>query len=1044
MQYLNSKRRSVKPPGRSILVFTLSLIVCLNITPANAQQKTSTDSSNRGNSWVLNGSITNETGEPMPGVSITALKRHVTIISSTNGSFILEINHADEILSLSYVGYKTLQIAPGTQRKITIKMEVDSASQKLNDVVVVGYGTQKKLSVTGAIASVPAKNLQRIATPSLSNALAGSMPGIVTRQSSGEPGYDGAQIFVRGFGTWQNRSPLILIDGVQRDINSVNVQEVETVTMLKDASATAVYGVQGANGVILITTKRGVQGKPRVVFRTENAILTALRLPDYINGGEYAKLINEALTNSELPVRYQPSELQKFEDGSDPYLYPNVNWTDVVLKKNTSQSINNLGITGGSDVIKYYVNIGYSLLNGIYKEDHTVPYNTNAQLKRYNFRSNVDIKVSQTISLQLGLGGIIQQGNYPGTIAPEIFRALKITSPINFPVTNPDGSVSGGTTSYLQNNPWGFVARSGYTRQDRNTGQGTFAGKWDLSSLVTKGLSISGVFSYDHFYSASTDRKKIYAIRQYLGKDASGNDMYANPNIREEQPMQYAKHDGATRAIYQEASINYNRTFKDHAFTALALVNRREFIDLTASSSKGNLPYRRQGLAGRLTYAYHNRYLAELNAGYNGSENFPPGKQYGFFPSVSIGWNVSNEAFWKSDLITQLKVRGSYGQVGNDQIGGDRFLFLSKITTSGQSTHFGDNHVYYQGIDESNIGNPNVSWEVSNKGNIGLDMELLNGKIVFQLDAFQEKRKGILIQRGAIPRVTGFYPWIIPYANLGAAENKGFDAMLEIKDYKSNSFFYNVRGSFTFAKSIATKNDEPTPKYPYQSYINLPIDQPMGLVALGFFKDQAEIDKSPRQKYITVVRPGDIKYQDTNGDGVIDDFDRVAIGYPRTPQIVYGAGGTVGYKSFELSLFFQGVARTSSFVDGPSMFPFEFGLGTYNIMREYYDHRWVPGTDNSGARYPAVSAIQNVNNNRTNTMYLRDASYIRLKSAEIAYTLKSPSLKKYGVSETRIFVNGMNLYTWDKIKVIDPEAEYGTGGYPLQRSFNFGLQVTFQ
>jgi TonB-linked SusC/RagA family outer membrane protein len=988
---------------------------------------------------VITGKVTAATdGKPLAEVNVIVKGTPIGTKTYPDGTYAIKVEK-NMTLVFTYVGYEVQQIPVGELTELNVFMKQQSST--LGDVVVVGFGKQKKVTVTGAISSVPVANLQRIATPSLSNALAGSMPGIITRQSSGEPGYDGAAVFIRGFGTWANRSPLILVDGVERDINNLNTQEIESFSILKDASATAVYGVRGANGVILITTKRGKMGKPQVVFRTENASLTAMRLPNYINGAEYAGLINEALSNDNLPVRYTPEELQKFKDHSDPYLYPDVNWSDAVLKKKTFQSINNLSVTGGNEIIKYYTNVGYTLLNGIYKQDPANAYKTNAQMKRYNFRSNVDINVSKTISLELGVGGIIQQGNYPGTRAPDIFNALKITSPINYPKVNPDGSIAGASTSYLQNNPWGLVTRAGYTRQDMNTLQGTFGGKWDLSSLVTEGLSVRGMFSYDHWYFASTDRIKPYAIKQYLGKDNNGKDRYSDPPIREEQPMGFTVNNGANRAIYTEVAVNYNRTFGDHNVTGMILGNRREYIDLTAANTIKNLPYRRQGLAGRITYNYKTRYLAEVNAGYNGSENFPEGKQYGFFPSGSLGWVVSNEDFWQVKAISYLKIRGSYGQVGNDQIGARRFLFLTTINRTGQSYFFGDNQRFYQGFNEDQIGNDDVSWEVATKANLGLDLELMKGTITLQVDAFKENRTGILIQRGVIPRVTGYYPWTLPYANLGKAKNSGIDALLEVKHTTRSGFYYNFRGTFTYARSICTQNDDPIPKYAYQSLVGQPIDQPLGLVALGFFQDQSDIDKSPRQSFMEKVRPGDIKYQDTNNDNVIDDYDRVPIGFPRTPQIVYGAGASLGYKGFELSFFFTGVAQTSIFVDGPSMYAFQMGLGTYNILHEYYDNRWTPQTPD--AKYPRASPLQNPNNNRTSTMFLQSGNYLRLKSAEVAYNIKLHPGKRAGLESIRLFINGYNLVTWDKIKVIDPESEYGTGGYPLQRSVNFGTQLTF-
>lgn len=989
---------------------------------------------------VITGHIRDAEGAPLAGVTVAVKATPIASMSSDDGSYRIEVPPTSNTLVFTAVGFQPIEAEVGEQT--VIDMVLSDQISDLDEVVVVGYGTQKKVSVTGAISDVPIANLQRAATPSFSNALAGSMPGIVTRQSSGEPGYDGAAVYIRGFGTWANRSPLILVDGVERDINNLNTQEIESISILKDASATAVYGVRGANGVVLITTKRGDVGKPRIIFRTENATLQALRLPKYIDGVQYANLVNEARQNEGQTPLYTPLELEKYADGSDPYLYPNVDWVNTVLKENTFQTINNLSVTGGTEMVKYYTNVGYTVLNGIYKQDPDNFWNNNAQMQRYNFRSNVDIQLSENLRIDLGLGGIIQRGNYPGRSAPDIFNSLKVTSPINFPVTNPDGSIAGGQTSYLQENPYGLVVRSGYSTQNRNTLQGTFGANYDLSSYVTEGLSLRGLFSYDHYYHGWNDRVKPYAIRQYLGTDVNGEDIYRDPDIREEGSMGYGVGNSANRAYYSEAAINYARTFGLHNVGGMVLYNQRDWTEITAGSSLYNLPYRRRGVAARATYDYDNRYLVEVNMGYNGSENFPEGKRYGFFPSVSAGWNIGNEPFWTVDAINSLKIRGSVGQVGNDQIGGTRFLFLTNILPGGAHGYmFGAQQAWMQGYNESQIGNMDVTWEVATKANLGIDMEMFNGRVVLQVDAFRENREGILLQRGTVPRVAGYHPDVIPFANLGEAKNHGIDALLEVRNTTASGFYYNIRGTFTYAKSTRVKDDLPTYVYPYQNPIGHLIDQPFGYISLGLFNDMEEVHNSPRQTFMENVGPGDIKYMDVNGDGVIDVFDRVAIGYARTPQLIYGANFSVAYKGVELSAFLTGAARTSLFIDGPSMYPFQMGLGTYNVLSEYYDNRWTP--DNMDAKYPRVSTMNNPNNNQTSTHFLQDASYLRLRSAEVAYNFEIERLKRFGLDQIRLFVNGMNLVTWDKIKIIDPESNYGTGGYPLQRSVNFGGQFTF-
>lgn len=902
---------------------------------------------------------------------------------------------------------------------------------------MVGYGVQKKMTVTGAVSTAKIKEISKVATPSLSNAIAGQMPGIISRQASGEPGYDAAQIYIRGIATWGNQNPLILVDGIERDLNQINAQEIDSFTILKDASATAVYGARGANGVILITTKRGKIGAPKITFRSETALLTALRRAEYIDGYSYASLMNEArIFNGEDP-RWTDEELQKYKDGSDPYLYPNVDWMDEVLKKHTMQTINNLSVSGGTDIIQYYMNVGFTYQNGLYREDPNNKFNTNSSMKRYNFRNNVDVKLSKSLTMQLGLGAIVQNGHYPGFSTSEIFNSINLISPISYPKLNPDGT-PGGSQTYVGHNPWGRSTQSGYSTQDHVTVQANLGINWDLSFLL-KGLSVRGLFSYDRYAATYNNRPKEFVVKRYLGKDPeTGDDLYS-PIYREEQPLGYSQSTTTNRAQYSEAQINYARTFGQHQVTAMVLVNQREYVDLSAADSRANIPYRRMGLAGRVTYNFGERYLVEGNFGYNGSENFKRGKQFGFFPSVSLGWVVSNEPFFKVNAINRLKLRVSHGLVGNDVLG-IRFGFLSTINTQGQSYYFGDTQQLYAGMEENAIGNPNLTWEKSRKTDIGLDLGLFQDRVVLQLDFFKEKRSDILIQRGTIPSATGIYPWSIPYGNLGRADNKGLDAMLEIRNTTPGGFFYSLRGNFTFARNKIIENDEPKPAYPYLSNKGLSIGQYVGFVAEGFFKDQEEIDASPLQTFGT-PRPGDVRYKDINGDGQIDSYDQVPIGYARLPEISFGFGGTIAYKGFDCSVFFSGAANTSINLAGYGMWAFYDGLGSNNVLKEYYDNRWTPGR--TDAKYPAIDVGNNPNNFVTSTVWMKNGNYLRLRNAEIGYTFPDAVINKLHISGLRLFVNGTNLLTFDYIKIIDPESNDGTGAYPLQRSVNIGVQIDF-
>lgn len=507
--------------------------------------------------------------------------------------------------------------------------------------------------------------------------------------------------------------------------------------------------------------------------------------------------------------------------------------------------------------------------------------------------------------------------------------------------------------------------------------------------------------------------------------------------------MGYSISQNANRAYYYEIAANYNRTFQKHGVSAMFLFNRRDYKDLTAGNSIYNLPFRRQGLAGRVTYDYAQKYLMEFNFGYNGSENFPKSQRYGFFPSGSLGWIVSNENFWPVKAINHFKIRGSYGVVGNDQIGGDRFLYLSTINKNAPGYVYGDSQQWLVGYAEDKLGVTDVSWEKSMKTDIGIDMELFNGSVTFQGDYFNEDRQDILLRRGVIPNISGITSNTVPWANLGRVNNKGFDGMLEVKHTTKGGFYYALRGNFTYAHNNVIEDDSPLPKYSYQDTRGKRIGQPFGLIALGFFENQDEINNSPQQMFMSIVRPGDIKFKDVNEDGKIDSYDRTAIGYGRIPEIMFGFGLTFAYKRFDISTNFSGVTHADTFLDSEGMYPFMLEYPNYNVMHEYYDNRWIENADNTSAKYPAVINGNNPNNYQTSTLYMRDASYLKLKNAEIGYNFTKAACQVVNVESIRLFVNGTNLFCIDKLKIIDPESNFGTGGYPQQRVLNFGAQLNF-
>jgi TonB-linked SusC/RagA family outer membrane protein len=1000
---------------------------------------------NQDKAQKVEGVVLDVNGEPLTGLVVVVKGTSHAATTDPDGKFAIDAKPSD-VLVFSYLGFQPQEIPVLDKNRLNVIMR--EATIELEDVVVVGYGHQKKISVTGALSNANVRELQAVPSASFSNALAGQLPGLITRQATGEPGFDGATLFVRGMGTFTSkRHPIVFVDGIERDINIVNPQEVESLTILKDASSTAVYGVRGANGVILITTKKGKKGKPQISFRSEYASLSATRFPKYIESWEYATLMNEARINVGMAPEFSEEVIGYYRDGTDPYLYPNVNWIDEVFKKDTWQSSQNLTISGGNEDVRYYVNLGYIGKDGLYKEDPTLDYKTNGgKFRRYNLRSNIDVDLTKDLQLNMGLATTIQDRGYQGASAGNIWEQIRKTSAMVYPVRNPDGSIAGGgATGYLLENPYGQATQTGYTQMFIGHSQGNVNAKWDLSSLVTKGLSVAAKFAFDYYYKNEVARRVAYEVKQITGLDAEGNYIYQT--WREPGTMGYSVAvQDATYDLYYEAALNYERAFGSHNLSAMILANRKEYKLLTAGTSIGNLPYRHQGLAGRFTYNFANRYMAEINIGYNGSEQFPKGDRYGFFPAFSAGWVASNESFWGIDFVHHLKLRGSVGQVGNDQADGDRYLYITSLDVSphaGVEYWYGEGQTRLHGIEEFKFGVP-LKWETATKYDAGIDLGLFN-KFNLTFDVYKEHRENILLRRASVPGFVGLVPHGIPYGNLGIVDNKGFDGSIEFKQKTSYGLTYSFNANISYAHNTIIEDDSPLPAEPYQDHRGQPIDRPMGLIALGFFESEEEINGWAKSTFKTDLIPGDVKYKDVNDDGFIDNKDEVYMGHPFIPEIMFGFGGALNYKNLDATIHFSGVGNRSTFVNGEGIWAFHYGYGTYNILREYYDNRWIPGegVDNSNAKYPTVIATSgNVHNDRNSTLYLKDASYIRLQSVEIGYTLPRKWTNALQLEGIRCFLNGNNLFTFDRLKIVDPEQNIGDN-YPLQRTVNIGAQINF-
>lgn len=1006
----------------------------------------------------IRGRVVDAQGKGIPGVTIRIKGETGGGTTNNNGDFSIAVTTSNAVLVFSYTGFITQEIPVNGQT--TLNVILQEAVDELSEVLVVGYGTQKKITVTGSISSV---NMADMRTPvaSLSNALAGKVAGIISMQSSGEPGYDNSQFTIRGLGTFTgNTSPLIIVDGVQRDdvnsafggsFNNIDPEDVASISLLKDASSTAMYGAKGANGVLIITTKRGVAGKPKISLKVETGLTGFTERPEMLNGIQYMQLLNEARTNMGLLPNFSDELIQKTASGLDPYMYPNVNWIDEIYKDKSTLTNANLNINGGTETVRYYISSSFYNQTGPYKVEKLNGYNPNLNFKRYDFRSNIDVNVTSSTLLQLNIGAMLVNARYPGIGAGSLWYQAYATTPVAFPTKYPDGKWAGPIPSG-GSNPLNAVQNNGYSDEFRPAVQSVFTVTQRLDAL-TPGLSSYARFSFDSYGDFNNRRTGLNDNWQAIGRDGNGELLFTQTRIGQ-QFLGYQQGSDGERIMYLEGNVNYDRTFNSHRVGAMFLYNMRNRLKSTAGDVINAIPFRNQSLAGRVTYGYMDKYLLEVNAGYTGSENFEKGSKFGFFPSVSAGWVISNEQFFKplTNTFSLLKLRGSYGVVGNDNIGQNyRFPYLTQIG-NGSSTGFGLNGTWYPGLTENLLGIENLTWEKSYKGGIGLEVGLFN-KLNLIVDGFDERRKNILILRESISSIVGLGSTLV-FANLGEMSNRGMDASIEYND-QIGKVGLRVFGNVTYSKNKIIFADEPVRKYAYQNQAGFASNEFFGYVADGYYTDQNDIDFRPEQKF-GVVRPGDIRYLDQNGDNVIDAYDARRLGKSPFPSWLYGAGFSVAFKKFDLSLFFQGVADVGIMangslihgngagVDGVGVVPFS-GLGQYqnNTMAQVLD-RWTIENPRQDAYYPRLSVAGLADNNYLNsTHWLKDGSYVRLKQASLGYTLSSDKLKKARIPVLYFYASGQNLLTFSKFKIWDPELGSNGAKYPITRMMTFGMRAQF-
>jgi TonB-linked SusC/RagA family outer membrane protein len=1018
----------------------------------------------------VSGTVLDNNGDPLAGASVVVKGSTVGVSTDVNGSYTISTS-ADATLVFSFLGFSAREEAVGGRGRIDVTLA--EGDQSVGEVVVVGFGTQKKESVVGAIQTISSRDL-KIPSSSLSNAFAGKIAGVIAVQRSGEPGADGASFWIRGISTFAgNTSPLIFIDGVEAstgDMNALPPEVIEGFSVLKDATATALYGARGANGVMLITTRQGKNmEKAKINIRVEGQMSMPTQTVDLADGVSYMELFNEARTTRGGDIQFDASKIDNTRAGKDPLVFPNVNWQEMLFKDVSYNQTVNMNVTGGGSRVTYFMSASLNNDNGMLRTDPQNVYDNNIRQQRYSFQGNIVADLTSTTKAAVRLNSqILEYGGSrisSGDLYGELFSSPGVLFPAYFPNTaNADhilfGNKSGGPHpqygANLYHNPYAEMVR-GYNERSENTNVVSFDLDQDLKFL-TKGLKAKGLISFKNWSKTSVTRTfdpTFYQIDEAsVLENPDGSYAYelAPALNKGTTALSTATETGGDRYMNIQLSLDYARSFEKHDVGAMMVYLQRDYHENNPADNDATkryyktLPTRNQGIAGRLTYGYDGRYLAEANFGYNGSETFEDGKRFGFFPSFALGYNVSNEAFWEpiKDIVSNLKVRGSWGIVGNAAVEG-RFPYLSFVNLTGRNFRFGNNwQTYREGASITRYGAEGARWEEGRKLNAGIDLTLF-GALYITADIFSESRDGIFMRYNTVPIESGISSDLRPYANLGKVDNQGIDISVDYnKAFLNNELIINLRGSFTYAKNTLVDRDEPQLEYEYMSDLGKPLNRNKGLVALGLFKDQADIDASPSQMFSNNVLPGDIKYADLNGDGQVDGNDMTQLGDPTIPQIVYGFGVSAAYKGFDFSILFQGVAKTSIMMG--DIHPFN---QQYSQLYQFIaDDVWTEANPNPDAKYPRLisGASPNSNNNHQASSYwLRDGSFMRLKNLEIGYTFKF----------ARIYLSGMNLLTFSSFKNWDPELngmDTNNGytstrarglTYPTLRTFSAGLQFTF-
>jgi len=1003
----------------------------------------------------IEGTVVDQTGEPVIGASVLIKgKAGVGTITDFDGNFSLDAS-SNDILVVSFVGFKSEEVKVGNQKSFQITLKEDT--EVLEEVVVTAFGTgQKKESIVGSIQTVRPTDLQ-VPSANLSNSFAGRMSGVVAYQRSGQPGSNGSEFYIRGISTLSGMtSPLIILDGVeasQADLNALDPEVIESFSILKDATATAMYGTRGANGVMIVTTKSGADTeKPIIGFRLEGNISTPTATPEFVDAVTYMKMYNEANLNqfgNAATGLFTNTQISNTAAGTNPYIFPNVDWYGELFKDLTFNQKANFNIRGGTKKLDYFMNVSVNHETGMLKnrtKDFGMSYDNDIDYRRYAFQNNLNFHMSKSSTISLHLNVMLSDLDGPSVDIGNIYNSVMYANPVDYPISLPSedpwvhwGIYSGGNIGGASN-PMAQATR-GY----KNTFESTVLANLDFEQkldFITKGLRFKAMVSFKNWSQTVTNRQQGYNSYSVGSYDANTYEFTQAAVGTPEKPVLATT--GSTagdRRIYFQTFVDYNRRFNDvHNVSAMVLYNLDQYNVNNVTDLYSALPKRKVGLAFRASYDYDARYMIEFNAGYNGSENFAEGHRFGFFPSVAVGYNISREKFFEplTDVISNLKLRGSYGLVGNDQIGGARFIYLADVTLQGKqfTTGYGNNKVSYSGPTYNRYQNNDITWEVGKKLNVGFDMQLFNSwNIVF--DAFQEIRSDIFQQKLSIPNYLGTASSLI-YGNLAKVKSWGWDTSVDYGKQINKDLSIQFKGTFTYARNTVLEYDEAPGTRPALSRVGKPISTIWGYQTDGLYIDYADIANSAESTIGNIaIAPGDIKYVDQpdkegNYDGKISSDDRVAMGHPTVPEIIYGFGPSIRYKNWDFSFFMQGVARTSMMLSGFHPFGTQYNR---NILSWVADDYWSASNQNPRAAYPRLTEYDNNHNTASSDYWLRDGSFLKLKNAEIGYTFKN----------MRFYVSGNNLLTFSKFDYWDPEMGGGSGlSYPTQRVVNFGFQMTFK